>query len=744
MENIIITRHRGFSAVEGETGLIEVIEEIRGGKHSAAIKKITTLAACGHKTEAEKVKKTLPYLSLTANYARERLPYSLVRYNPAVTIDIDGLEPDALVRAEHLLKSDPNILACFRSPKQRGLKCFVYLIRPYACRLRELTFRTPAITYAELEKYHAVMYELCRGYVEELTGVEVDTSGSDLSRGFFSSWDPDAYLNRELLASIPDCATRVIPPEKEEQKKKPAARSAKAAKAPSVSSVPSVTASAPPAASPAPPSTSPVPSAPSSSVEPWEQMEYRKVLATTRRNERFEAGNRDNFLYILGNRCYRKGIRESAACALVARDFSCGDLDVLAPVHNAYTYTGKTDAAEKKKKEEKKPLVAQVMEFLAKHYDIRRNVILDRLEFLPLTKPGTPEAAFRPLRAKDYNSIFVEMQMAGIVCFQTFLRAVIDSDFARDFNPFRDYLDSLPAWDGTDHIGRLAATVRTDDQPLWEDGFRRWIVGLVACALNEEDMNQLVLILYSEQGKGKSSWIRHLLPPALKEYYYNGMIDPGNKDHAQLLSTRLVINMEEFEGVKPGELAELKRIITQENVTQRKVYDLQAYTFVRHASFIGSTNNRQCLQDVSGNRRFLPVTILDVDYRTPVDHGGVYAQALALLKDNFRFWYEGSEIEHLNAHNELHRLKDPVEENLLVYFRKPLPEDAAVKWMPAAAILSKLAIYGKVQVNRQAMQSLVLTLQLHRFRTRRNSLGSTEYEVVDLQQDEVDRNFRQL
>ena len=43
-------------------------------------------------------------------------------------------------------------------------------------------------------------------------------------------------------------------------------------------------------------------------------------------------------------------------------------------------------------------------------------------------------------------------------------------------------------------------------------------------------MNQLVIILYSEQGKGKSSWIRRLLPPEWKEYFYNGIIDPSNKD----------------------------------------------------------------------------------------------------------------------------------------------------------------------------------------------------------------------
>lgn len=52
---------------------------------------------------------------------------------------------------------------------------------------------------------------------------------------------------------------------------------------------------------------------------------------------------------------------------------------------------------------------------------------------------------------------------------------------------------------------------------------------MVACALREDEMNQLVIILYSEQGKGKSSWIRHLLPPEWKEYFYNGIIDLPTK-----------------------------------------------------------------------------------------------------------------------------------------------------------------------------------------------------------------------
>ena len=167
-------------------------------------------------------------------------------------------------------------------------------------------------------------------------------------------------------------------------------------------------------------------------------------------------------------------------------------------------------------------------------------------------------------------------------------------------------------------------------------------------------------------------------------------------------------------------------------MTQRKAYDIEAFTLPRHCSFIASTNNRQCLQDIGGNRRFLPITIT---YRLP--HPGEPSrhlrQALALLKGGFRYWYEGEEIEQLNKHNERHRMKDPVEENLFVFFRKPLPEDLQVKWLPASVILTKLSIFGKVQVNPHTQLVLVQALEKYGFGTRTNEQETTEYEVVDIQ-----------
>lgn len=695
-KDIAITTYRGYTAVTGETTLTQCIEEIRNGKYVRLIQRIERLMAEGKEEEANRVKAQLPYRTLTGNYAQRRLAGSLVRYNPVITLDIDKLHPSQVGPLRQKLRKDPHVLASFLSPRRHGFKFFAYLCTAYAGQLRQSTFGGVAeLSYPDLERHHALMYEACREYYETLLGVEIDTSGKDIGRGFFMSFDVEAYLNKPLLEEVEVWEGKIVCPQ-----------GAVVDECPTISSAPQII------------------------------MEYRKALATTRRNERFEPGNRDVFLFSLGNRCFRKGLPQEEVVRLAQQDFSDPDFDPAAPIRNAYLYTDKTTEAETRK-QDKSQGIRQVLDYLNAHYDIRRNTVLDRLEYI--SRDGKEDAkkdaqAYRPLRAKDYNSIFLSLQLAGINCFQNYLKAVIDSDYAHDFNPFEAYFAALPPWDGTtDYIGRLADTVTTTDREFWHESFRRWLVGMVAGALRNEAVNQLVLILYSEQGKGKSSWIRHLLPPELKEYYRNGMIDPGSKDDLLLLSTRLLINMEEFEGARQGDLAGLKRIITQESVTERKVYDVQADTFVRHASFIASTNNRQCLQDISGNRRFLLSELTAIDYHARVDYAGVYAQALALLNSGFRYWYEGDEIGSLNLRNEENRMKDPVEENLYVYFRPALATDFDAKWKPAAALLSVISIYGRVQVNRWSQQNLVQVLERDGFLKRINAQGTTEYGVIPLE-----------
>lgn len=149
-----------------------------------------------------------------------RQPYSLLRYNPVITVDVDELADDRVDAVRRLLEADADVVACFLTPKRHGFKIFLYLRTAYARRLRKMTFSVPFITYAELENHHALMYEAARLYVERLIGLPVDVSGKDIGRGFFASFDAQAYLNTALLGEIEEVTTRVLVPGKTERKKK--------------------------------------------------------------------------------------------------------------------------------------------------------------------------------------------------------------------------------------------------------------------------------------------------------------------------------------------------------------------------------------------------------------------------------------------------------------------------------------------------------------------------------------------
>ena len=570
MENIPVTAYSGFSNVRGEITLRKVMENITKGMHAKLVFKIRMLVTQGKIEEANNVKKQLPFYTVTAGYKEKRQAYSITKYTHVIVIDIDDQPEEKLDELREKINEDPNTLASFLTPKGHGFKVFVFLRTQYALTLRD-SLDKAKVDFATLEKHHRMMYDACKEYYEQLLGVEVDGSGKDISRGFFTSFDEKAYLNEELLKEMDETLTGIIPPEKPQPGRK---KSSKTVEERVVGDkVVSNKAKA----------------------EPWEKMEFNKAVLAVKRVSKFELGNRDSFMFALGNKCYAKGLEESVVIRLAQEKFGSDGFDAGTPIHNAYIYTDKTTEAAMHK-EEKTDTINQVLDFLKTHYDIRRNVILDRLEYLDFNeKEEKWKGKFRPMRTRSFNSIFLQLQLAGIKCFRNFLQAVIDSSYARDFNPFMDYIGKLKPWDGvTDYIGELADTVQTENREFWLKSFRRWFVGMLACALQDDKVNHLVIILYSEQGKGKSTWIRRLLPPEWKEYYRNGMVDPGNKDHQILLSTHVIINMEEFEGVRVGDMAGLKRIITQESVTERKAYDIQAYNFVRHASFIASTNSRQC------------------------------------------------------------------------------------------------------------------------------------------------------
>ena len=211
MENIPVTTYRGFSTVSGETTLATDLEDIKKGRYAKSVIKIASLVAQGRTEEANNVKKQLPFRTVTANYRERRLPPEIIRYNPVLTLDLDGQPEERLKELRELIDNDPDTLAAFLSPKQHGYKFFAFPHSEYARKLRKRLLQGE-ISYAELEEIHLKLYNAAKEHYEKLLGAEIDGSGKDLSRGFFVSFDPHAYLNTSLQLEIEPLEVHILPP----------------------------------------------------------------------------------------------------------------------------------------------------------------------------------------------------------------------------------------------------------------------------------------------------------------------------------------------------------------------------------------------------------------------------------------------------------------------------------------------------------------------------------------------------
>jgi predicted P-loop ATPase len=290
-------------------------------------------------------------------------------------------------------------------------------------------------------------------------------------------------------------------------------------------------------------------------------------------------------------------------------------------------------------------------ETLREFYDFRVNVVRNKAEY-----------------RKKGDSIFIEMKDYDLNCLLRFgktvhpklkkgdLESLLFSDFAKKYNPFLEYLDSLATWDEeTDYLGELAKTVEAKEQDYWEMVFVKWFVGLVASMYDDKVTNQAAIILYGDQSIGKTTWLNKLVPPSLEAYKHNGMVNPKHRDTQVALAEKLLINLDEMEAFRVSELSAVKTMITMPSINVRRVYGHYTEHMPRRASFCGTTNDVSFLTDITGNRRFLPFEALKINFDHSVSLDGAYSQALHLYKNGFKYYFDSKDVDLLNKHNERFR-----------------------------------------------------------------------------------------
>ncbi len=417
------------------------------------------------------------------------------------------------------------------------------------------------------------------------------------------------------------------------------------------------------------------------------------------------------------SRCFyhtnRYGVPQADAEAWALRTFPDYPRERLLPiVKSCYSLTMEFNtvplprSVRKKEKENdsshKKATVEEMEEFINGYMKFRMNMLTHQIETQLIADAYTdrPEAsACHWQRLTDHieNSLWCAMQHHGMAVNLNELHTLLGSDFVKEYHPLKEYLDGLSPWDGeTDYIGRLAAMVHVKESPhsplqqdksrerndlsetpvRFADILKRWMVSMIAAALNETVVNQVILTLIGRQGSYKTSFMQHILPPVLSEYYTTKSNSSRmTKDDLFTMTENLVINLEEIDTMPPSELNQLKAMVTQRYVDERRAYGRNKVHLPHVASFVATGNNLQFLTDDTGNRRWLPFEVEDIDspWEADIPYEGIYSQTYALYQDiNFRYWFTDKEIQQLRGHVQQFEVPRPEYELILTYYRKPV------------------------------------------------------------------------
>jgi predicted P-loop ATPase len=276
------------------------------------------------------------------------------------------------------------------------------------------------------------------------------------------------------------------------------------------------------------------------------------------------------------------------------------------------------------------------------------------------------------------NSLWVEMSQQKPVRVQDIFR-VIESDYVAEYNPFAFYLERLPPWNGDlDHILGLSMSVMvkggTDEQFLFAEYLKKWLVGMVAAWVNPQVVNNVILVLIGPQGAYKTTWFNYLLPPELRRYFYTKTnASRMSKDDLLVLAQYGLVCCEELDTMRPAELNQLKAAVTMLSVDERAAYARYHEHRPHIASFCGTGNSLQFLSDPTGNRRWLPFEVESIEppHDNPLDYSNIYSQAYSLYRKGFRYWFTQQEIERLARHNQQFETANLELELVAQYFRKP-------------------------------------------------------------------------
>lgn len=385
-----------------------------------------------------------------------------------------------------------------------------------------------------------------------------------------------------------------------------------------------------------------------------------------------------------------------------------------------------------------RPIIDQVVEKGIEHES--ENIIEDILHFLQpygLRKnliTRNVEMNGKPLDDSDINTLFIDCKSMFDKVTKDLVCSVIFSNKIDQYNPIREFLseEELDA-NNTPNLDLIINSIETDT-PNHKKWITKWLVSMIAAA--DGIHSPLVLVLCGEvQGTGKTEWFRRLLPKKLRYLFGESEMD-GGKDDEILMTKKWIIFDDEYGGKSKREEKKFKKITSKEFINVREPYGRVSVDLRRISVFCGSSNDNQVLSDPTGNRRILPIHVLNIDHSmyNKSDKDKMWRELNALYKSGYDYTVLKQEVAELAESTGIFTMSSPEEELIA---DKMAPGTIGVgEWMNITAIMHYLTSdHQSTRLSNTRIGMILTRLEYEKKRMRVNGTVVTCFFVNKIRPD---------
>lgn len=329
-----------------------------------------------------------------------------------------------------------------------------------------------------------------------------------------------------------------------------------------------------------------------------------------------------------------------------------------------------------------------VKEFLTDNYLFRRNILNGKVEFADRPKGDAAELSddnqpvYRALTPEALNSIIIRAKIEQIIEGnpKSDIIEYVQSEEIPFFNPIKDFLESLPEWDGHNHVARLFGRlpgISTEQMNF----LTIWLRSAVAHWFQMDTLhgNECVPTLIGAQGCGKTTFFKRLLPVPLREYFLDHLNLSNKFDKEMALTNNLLVCLDELDTIRPSQHPALKQTLSKSKVNGRPIFGKTQADRLRFASFVATTNNQHPLTDATGSRRYICLTIPQghmIDNEGDIDYRQLYAQVVYELRvAKVPYWFNNSEVARIQELNQNYMGQTDMKAIINACFRKPKDDE---------------------------------------------------------------------